>query len=376
MARGRFFGRLRQLDWSIIVITLLLILFSIATIYSIAVNKTPPDLGRFWRQISALGIGLVACLVLITIDFRVWHSIAWVLYGIAITLLVGVLFFGTEIRGTKGWFVFEPATIQFQPVEIAKVLLVIAFARFIADRSGRIDRPRAFVGNLALMLMPVSLVAIQPDLGSAVIIVGTWVGMLLVAELPRRFWVFTILGAAVIGFIGWNFVLQDYHHNRIQAFLHPELDPLGVGYNITQSIVAVGSGELFGRGLGLGPQSRLNFLPEQETDFIFAVIAEELGFVGAVLFLGLFALLLFRIIRIARQAPDDFSLFAVSGFAILFFIQLFVNIGTNIGLLPVAGVPLPLVSYGGSSLIASLLALGFVQSVAARRGTVIPLTGG
>lgn len=371
MAAGRLVSWLRRLDWPTVVTVALLVLFGIATIYSIGVNKNPPDLDRFWRQVIALGIGLVLFLVLIAVDFRIWHSLAWVLYGGAVFLLGSVLLFGAEIRGTRGWFVLEGIGAQVQPVEFAKILLILVFAKYLADRGGRITDLRAFTGCALLLLVPVSLIILQPDLGSALILVATWTGMLLIARVPRRIWLIAVVVAVLISGLAWQFLLRDYQRNRIATFVNPARDPLGFGYNIAQSMVAVGSGELLGRGLGLGPQSHLNFLPEQETDFIFAVIAEELGFIGSVLLLGLFALLLVRIFWLARRAPDDFSLFTLSGIGIVLFVQIFVNIGTNIGIVPVAGVPLPLVSYGGSALIASLAGFGIVESIAARRSISI-----
>lgn len=373
---ARILALLRHIDWPLAVAALLLILLGAATIFSIGVNKTPPDFDRFWRQCIAFGIGTIAFLVLVSTDFRTWNALAWMLYAAGLALLILVLFFGQEIRGTKGWFAFEPLGIQLQPIEVMKVLFVLAFGRFLADREGQINRPRTFAYALLIIAVPVGLTILQPDLGSAVILFALWVGMLLVAHLPRRAWLVLLIAAVLVSFVGWKFLLQDYQRERILTFLNPERDPLGVGYNIRQSIIAIGSGELLGRGLGLGPQSQLNFLPEQETDFIFAVIAEELGFLGALLLLSLFALLLFRILAVARRAPDDFSAYVVVGFGVLFFIQMFVNIGTNIGLVPVAGVPLPLVSYGGTSLIASVAALGIVQSIAARRGSATPIEKG
>ena len=203
----------------------------------------------------------------------------------------------------------------------------------------------------------------QPDLGSAMILFLTWLAMVLLLPVPKKTILAIFLIILVLAAGAWLFVLQDYQKDRLLTFVQPQRDPLGSGYNVRQSVVAVGSGQVLGRGLALGSQSQLNFLPEQETDFIFAVIAEELGFVGAGLLLLLFASLFLRLYKIARETRDDFGNFLCLGIITYLTIQTFINIGMNLGIAPVTGIPLPLVSYGGSSLVSILIALGIVLNV-------------
>jgi rod shape determining protein RodA len=212
-----------------------------------------------------------------------------------------------------------------------------------------------------------SLVLLQPDLGSAVILGLIWFGIMCLVG-ARRLYIVGLVGlVAVASVFSWFFLLQDYQKDRVLTFVYPESDPLGAGYNTNQAAIAVGSGKFFGRGLGFGSQSQLRFLPEAQTDFVFSVIGEELGFAGAGAVIGLFGFLFWRLLRIIRHANNDFAAVVVSGVTIVFFSQLVINVGANVGLLPVTGVTLPFVSYGGSSLIVNLLMVGMVQSVIEKR---------
>ena len=247
--------------------------------------------------------------------------------------------------------------------------MVIVLSKLLVDWKGELYRRRYFIIYSAVASFLIILVLLQPDIGSALILVSIFLGMLFFAKVKRSYVIFIIILLIVVIAASWLFVLKDYQKERVLTFFDPSRDPWGSGYNITQSIIAVGSGNLFGRGLGLGPQSRLDFLPAQETDFIFAVIAEELGFVGSILIVAFFIFLLYRLIKIGKLARDDFGLFVASGIALYIFIQTFINIGMNIGLVPIAGVPLPLMSYGGSSLLTSLAAIGILQSIFIRHRT-------
>jgi rod shape determining protein RodA len=208
---------------------------------------------------------------------------------------------------------------------------------------------------------------LQPDLGSSLIIASIWMGIMILLGARRSYIIGIFLLGAIVSVFAWFFLLQTYQKERVLTFLNPERDPLGQGYNSTQAIIAIGSGKLFGRGLGFGSQSQLRFLPEAQTDFIFTVIGEELGLAGISALLFLFFLILYRLIRIVRRTNDDFVAVTVSGIAILFFVQFFVNVGANLGLLPITGVPLPFVSYGGSSLMMNLLLIGVAESMVEKR---------
>jgi rod shape determining protein RodA len=244
--------------------------------------------------------------------------------------------------------------------------MIIFLASFLSKKKTKLSVPVRIVASIVLVFVPVFLILKQPDFGSASIIIAIWLGMLLVSGINKKNIIsLAIVGLAVI-FLG-SFFLKDYQKNRLANFVSPGNDPLGSGYNVIQSMVAVGSGGLLGKGLGHGSQSQLNFLPEKHTDFIFAVIGEELGLLGAAITLLLFAFIFYRLKEISRLARDNFGFLVTVGVSFMIFSQFFVNIGMNIGLVPVAGVPLPLLSYGGSSLISILASLGIAQSVFLRR---------
>ena len=218
--------------------------------------------------------------------------------------------------------------------------------------------------------IPAGLILIEPDLGSSIVLLGTWFAMLLFSPMKKKQLIILIGVLILLLAASWSFVLHDYQRQRVYTFINPAADPQGSGYNAIQSIIAVGSGGLWGRGLGRGFQSQLKFLPERQTDFIFASTAEELGLLGSMVVLGLFFLIFYRLIRVIKTARDNFGMYLSLGIFFMFFIKVLINIGMNIGILPVTGIPLPLLSYGGSSLITSFLALGIVQSIVARRKAV------
>lgn len=358
------FARLRRFDWGLFLATILLLAFGLAAIGSLSINKANASYTTFFRQLSFAGAGLIGLMAMSLIHYRFFRSTAWLWYGLGLVLLIGVLAFGTTIRGTRGWFSFFDQT--FQPVELVKFFLILALGKFFADRFDE-HRPWRSLPLSGLVLAPVvALVFLEPDLGSVLVLLSVWVGMLLLARLPARVILVCFAIAILLAGAAWFTVLKDFQRERILTFFHPSRDPLGIGYNLRQARVAVGAGQFFGRGLGLGTQSQLNFLPVQETDFIFAVIAEELGFFGSMIVFALYSFFFYRLFRILRSTSDDFAAFAIAGIISLLLFQTVVNIGMNIGMLPVAGLPLPLMSYGGSSLIATLLMIGFIENIAIR----------
>ncbi|RJO59410.1 rod shape-determining protein RodA [Candidatus Parcubacteria bacterium] len=358
------FQTFRRIDWLLLVATILLIFIGLIALASVTVAKAPPEWKTFLHQLAYLGLGLILALGAITVDYRVLRGYSTHAYILAVLLLVGVLFFGTTIRSTTGWFII--GGVSFQPVEVAKLLWILAFSAYLARYARAFDQWRHLAISGAFMVVLVALVLRQPDLGSAVVIIVIYLGLLLLANVrPKQLAIlFLILISA--GVLSYFFILQDYQKDRIRVLFQPNADPLGRGYNVTQSIIAIGSGNLFGRGFGQGTQSQLNFLPEQQTDFIFSVFAEEFGFLGSAILLAAYILMLVRTALIARQAREDFGAFLAAGIGIWLVAQLFINVGMNMGLLPVAGIPLPLVSAGGSSLVATLIGLGLVQSIALR----------
>ncbi|PIS41059.1 MAG: rod shape-determining protein RodA [Candidatus Kerfeldbacteria bacterium CG08_land_8_20_14_0_20_43_14] len=361
------FRAFRQIDWLLLSATILLLLFGLVTLASVTVAKSPPEWSVFFRQLIFFGIGAFISFFVIFFDYRVLRGYSSYIYLLALVLLIGVLFFGKTINNTTGWFVF--AGISFQPVELIKLLWIIAFGSYLSRYARAFNQWRHLAISGVFMLVLLVLIMRQPDLGSAVIILAIYIGLLLMANIKLKQLAILFLILLTAGVMSYFFLLQTYQKDRIQVLFHPGSDPLNRGYNVTQSMIAIGSGQFFGRGFGQGTQSQLNFLPEQQTDFIFSVFAEEFGFFGAGLMLIAFGGLLVRSIIIAGKSKEDFGSFLSAGIGIWFAVQMFINVGMNMGLLPVTGVPLPLVSAGGSSLIAGLISIGLMQSVFLRART-------
>lgn len=360
MQRLLSLGR-QKFDWLLILAASLLTCIGLATIYSVDLSRGGV-LNFFSTQAISFGLALLVLFTAAFIHYSFFESGAGLAYLAALVLLLGVLFFGTTINGTRGWF--RVAGFSFQPVEFAKAALIIFLAWRIERQGRRFERPQFVLATGALAGFLIGLIMLQPDLGSGAVLAGIWLGLLLLTKTPKRY--LAILGAlAVMGaLIGWVGFFKDYQKDRVLTFLNPEHDPLGSGYNVRQSMIAVGSGGFWGRGLGFGSQSQLHFLPEAQTDFIVSVIGEELGFVGLAGMLALYGLLLWRLVLIAQGARSDFAAYTVLGIALLFFIQLVINTGAAFGVLPVTGVTLPFVSYGGSSLIINYGLVGLAQSIA------------
>lgn len=349
----------RRFDWIVLAAVLILTMVGLAAIYSVDLSRTA-SLDFFPTQALAFGLGLVAIFIIASIHISFFESSARLTYLLALILLIAVLMFGLTIRGTTGWF--RVAGFSFQPAEFAKLALVI-FLAWRITRQGRRFATWQFVAATGVMsFIFAALVMAQPDLGSAAIMLGVWFLLLLLTGTKKRYLLFLIGAAVLVGVVGWFFFLQPYQKERLSTFINPAADPLGSGYNITQSIIAVGAGKLTGRGLGFGSQSQLHFLPEAQTDFIFSVIGEELGFVGVILLLGVYLVLLWRLVHLAKSCSHDFSAFLILGVAALFLLQVVINVGAAIGLLPITGVTLPFVSYGGSSLLINLVLIGLVES--------------
>lgn len=360
---NRLVESLRRTDWVLLGATVLLVAIGLAALFSVTLNVEQPRIEKFYRQGISFAIGLIVMLVVMSIDYRFLRTYGWVIYAVGLTVLGGVLIVGTTLRGTTGWFSLFGST--FQPVELMKVVLVIALARFFTDHIDEVSSWKNIFRSGLITAIPAALVLRQPDLGSALILLAVWLGFLIFLGLPFRKLGLILLGFVVVAGMSW-FVLKPYQRDRILTFMDPARDPLRSGYNVRQSIVAVGSGQIFGRGLGLGTQSQLNFLPTQDTDFIFAVIAEELGLVGVTLLLFLFVTFILRIVRPLADIRDAFGSLLLAGFGVLFSIEIILNLSGNIGLLPITGTPLPFLSFGGSALISSMLAVGIVLSVKQR----------
>jgi rod shape determining protein RodA len=331
-----------------------------AAVYSVDLSRGE-GFGSFKRHLVAIGLGLAVFVVMSIQDYTLFRTAAPALYGVAVLLLVGVLFLGSTIRGTTGWFHF--GILSFQPAEFAKIALVLMLAFYLSRRYRNFKSSSTFIGTLLVAGVLQGLIILQPDMGSALLLGFLWAGVMLFMNTRKRYWAILISLFLLVSAVGWFFILRDYQKDRVLTFIYPDKDPLGAGYNVTQSIIAIGSGSWKGRGLGFGSQSQLRFLPEAQSDFVFAVIGEELGFIGIAVIMICFSIMIGRMLILLPRVPDDFSGLVVVGVSMVLLAQFLVNVGGTLGLLPVTGVPLPLISYGGSSILATMTMLGFVQSV-------------
>lgn len=340
----------KSINLPIILSSLLLICIGILVIYS-----SSKELAIQQSIVTLAGVFIF--LFISQIDIRALKNIIFPFYLIIILMLLLVLFLGIETRGSVRWIPL--GIFNIQPSEFAKPALILFLAQFWYSKLPNwVNIFKSFFWSLPLIF----LIFKQPDLGSSLTLGAIWLGMLFASRVSLKKMLILIMVIILTIPIGWLF-LHDYQRQRVTSFLSPESDPLGRGYNLIQSTIAVGSGEIFGRGLGRGTQSRLQFLPEFRTDFIFAAIAEEMGFLGALIILGLYLFLTLYCLNLARRLDDPFSFLVVLGTLSMLLFQFFVNVGMNIGLLPITGITLPLISYGGSSLIATLFTLGLVASV-------------
>ncbi len=360
----------RKFDWVLFGAALLLVAFGLAAIYSTSLptgDGTAGDFSNFWKQLGYVGIGVAFAFFVAAFNYRHLAGYARIFYILSIVLLVAVLMFGKTIRGTRGWFGFGGLGIQ--PVEFVKFLLIVYLAKFFSDYSRDPGGLKQIIGSGVAVLGVVALVFLQPDFGSAFLILATWGSLLVVSGIKRRHLAVMAILLAAVALVSWFVILKPYQRDRVAVFLNPEKDPFGKGYNVTQSIIAIGSGGVVGKGLGFGSQSQLRFLPERQTDFIFAVVAEELGYLGVAFVAGLFAVFFYRGYRIAARSQDDFTMFLTLGIMASIAIETFVNVGGNLRLLPVTGVTLPFLSYGGSSMLAKFLMVGVLESAAVRQKT-------
>lgn len=351
---------LKYFDWSFFAACILLSLTGLMMIYSTGLAS--PGGNNLWvRQLVALGIGIGGLFFFSTLDYRFFRKNSSVLYMIGILLLVIVLFFGENIRGSRRWF--DLGFINFQAAEFSKFAMLVLLAKYFQTKRPFFSKFRYVLFSFAYVLVPVALILLQPDLGSAAVHVAVWIGMLAVTNIPRRYYLYLLVIFLIVGGLVVQFGLRDYQKDRLQSFINPASDPLGRDYNVIQSVVAIGSGGFLGQGLARGLQSQLRFLPERQTDFIFASTVEELGFLGGGLVLLLLAFVLWRIFRIINQARDSFGIYLGVGIFFLILSQAVVNIGMNLGFLPVTGIVLPFLSYGGSNLVITFWLIGVVQSI-------------
>lgn len=338
-------------DWILTIISFLILTFGLSGLASIDSSFLP-------QQLISFSLGLILFIFFSLIDYRVFLKLSWLLYFGCLIFLGTPLLFGTITRGAFRWIQIGKFTLQ--PSELTKPFLILFLAGFFS-RFQKLDFKK--ISQVAfLILLPVGLVLFQPDLGSSLVLVFSFLGIILATGLAWRWLLAGGLSLLAILPLGWR-LLQGYQKQRILSFLNPEQDPLGSSYNLIQAKVAVGSGRLWGRGWGQGTQSQLHFLPERHTDFIFASLAEEFGFLGSAILFILLVFLLWRILFTSRRSKNYFGFLTSLGIFTLLFSQIFINIAINLGLLPVTGLPLPLISYGGSSLLATMISLGIINNI-------------
>lgn len=363
MKLGRITIALKKFDWPLYLAICLLGILGLILIYSVALgSQVEQNYLNFKKQIAFFVLGAILVIIIaVFVDYRALIKYNTVLYALGIILLLVVLFFGKTIRGTTGWF--NLGFFSFQPVEFVKIFLLIFLSKFFSDKAKYIGQFKYLILSGLGVILVMTLVVLQPDFGSALILLVVWLVLILLTGIKKTHLLF--LGSIFIIFcmILWFFIFAPYQKERIKVFLDPSLDPLGSGYNVTQAMIAIGSGNIFGKGLTFGSQSQLRFLPESQTDFIFAVLAEELGLVGVLLLFALWAIIFWRLVKTAKKVSDNFALYLIISISTLFFTQVIINIGGNLGLLPITGITLPFVSYGGSSLIACMIMTGLIESI-------------
>jgi rod shape determining protein RodA len=359
--------KLLELNWLLVLILCTVASIGFAMLYSGSNGNLDP-----WasRQMIRFGIGLGAMLVVALIDIRIWLQFAYPIYFIALVLLGSVEFVGRVGMGAQRWV--DLGVFQLQPSEVMKIALVLALARFFHARNlEEIDSLRTLIAPVLMVLVPAALVLKQPDLGTALLLIMGSAMIFFTAGVKMRVFGYSIVLALAAIPIGWQF-LHDYQKGRVLVFLNPESDPLGSGYHIMQSKIALGSGGVFGKGFMQGTQSHLNFLPEMQTDFIFTMLAEETGLVGGVGLLFLYAVIIAYGMGIGAQSRHHFGRLVALGVTATFSLYVIINIAMVMGLLPVVGVPLPLVSYGGTAMMTLMIGFGLILSVYIHREMVIP----
>ncbi|MCP5030143.1 MAG: rod shape-determining protein RodA [Actinomycetia bacterium] len=354
---------LRHLDWSLVILMVTISVVGDVLIYSATHGQDGTSF--LIRQSVFIVIGVAVMLTTAFVDYRHLRDWSVLLYSSAVVSLVLVLVIGSENNGTKGWF--ELGSFTVQPSELAKPVVILALAAFVSTRDTVLDLRRIALA-LGLVGLPMMLILQQPDLGTVMVFAAITMGMLLVGGArPMHMVLLVAAGVLVVVGVLTSDKLDQYQRDRLLSFADPAADPSGDSYQQEQAQLAIGSGGLTGQGLFEGPQTQLQFVPEQQTDFIFVVAGEELGFVGGAAILGLWSLLLLRIFRTAQISRDGFGAMLCAGAISMFVFQIFQNVGMSSGILPITGIPLPLISYGGSSFLATAATLGLVLNVHMRR---------
>jgi len=364
--------KLLEVNWGLVLLIALIAAAGLAMLYSVAGGQFQP-----WalRQMGHFVLGMLVLVMAAMIDIRVWMNLAYPAYAVALLLLVAVEVVGHMGMGAQRWIAIGP--VELQPSELMKITLVLALARFLHGKSMEdVSKPLPLAIGLGMIALPAVLVFLQPNLGTTLIIIMDGCALLFLAGLSWWWIGPTLLGIAAAIPLAWQFVLHDYQKARVETFLDPAADALGKGWNITQAKIAIGSGGIAGKGFLEGTQSRLNFLPEKQTDFIWTSFCEEFGFVGALALLILFATVIFYGVQTAMSARSQFGRLVAMGIVLNFFFYIMINGMMVMGLIPVVGIPMPLLSYGGSAMITVMLGFGILMSVHIHRQVEIPRSAG
>ncbi len=355
---------LKNIDWSILVCVLILVLIGLVALYSATIDS---GLDEFKKQCMWICISIPILILILFVDYNIIARISPYLYGLSIILLIAVLFTGA-INGAKSWF--NIGFFAFQPAETAKIFVIILVSSVIVNIQKRsrkeINKPLKLAMVLGIVLLPVLLIVMQPDYGTAIAYILSLVLILFVAGIDKKYIIVSLLLLVTLLPIMYFFILPDHAKSRIDVYLNPNLDPRGAGYNIIQSKIAIGAGKLFGMGWLKGTQTHLGFLYPKTTDFIFSMIGEELGFITCGLIVVVYVVLITKAINIAKNARDELGSYIAMGIVGVLLFHIIENIGMTIGLLPITGVPLPFISYGGTSLLTNFILIGLLLNISAR----------
>jgi len=357
-------NHIKKFDWQLSGSAILLVIIGLVSIWSSSTSiSTSNDYSNLYKQLFFLGVSISAMIGISFIDNRTIREnpiAMFLFYCFCIILLFGV-FFLPEIRGIKSWYKIGFAS--FDPIEPTKLILILILAKYFSSRHIELYKLKHILYSGIYVGIPAILIFLHPEFGSVAIILSIWLSILLISGIRIRHFILILIVFSLTLVLGWNVLLKDYQKERLLGFVTPQEDPLGRNWNQNQSKISIGAGGLFGEGIRNGSQTQNGFLPEPHTDFIFSAIAEEMGFVGICILLGTFMLFFSRILHIALNAHSNFCRLFASGVAISIFAQMFINIAMNLGLLPVIGIPLPMVSYGGSNLLFSFIAIGILQNM-------------
>ncbi len=355
----KIFEHFKKIDWTLVVIPIFLSIFGVITQYSL--TGANPGLNNFIKQIIFIVVGIIAMFFVSFYDYRSFILRSNFFYFIILALLLLVLIIGSATNGAKSWFDF--GLFKFQPVEFLKIVIVLLLTFYWGNCNRKSVFFRDIMGSILISFPSFLLVLLQPDFGSFILIFS--VVLFFIFTVNAKWWHYVVffLSCILIAVCGWLLVLKPYQKERIVSFLNPASDPLKSGYQVSQSMIAIGSGGIFGKGLGFGDQSQLNFLPASGNDFVFAAFSEEFGFIGVLILIFLYMFLFYRFFMVVREIEDDAGVFVFVGYGALFITEIIINVGMNIGIMPVTGISLPFISYGGSGMISNFIILGILESV-------------